>query len=283
MNIKKYLNNIESLANRNIALSGATSGIGYQLAKHLLCKNASLILLARNPKKVNDTINKLKEIYPNSNIDYVIYDQSSFLSIEKGIDELINKNIDIDTIILNAGVLTKKGRSKEDYPLTFGVNYLGVRHFIEYYASKVNRKTRFVIQGSIVAGLSIPKNYDSKSNKYTSLTQYNVSKIYLEAYIHYLYINNIYPNYEFIISEPGVSGTNIISDLPSIIRILGRPAMKVIFQSPKKSSLTALIGVTNQAKNGDLITPRGLFTIYGYPKIKRFPLKRERKYLFEKE
>lgn len=283
MTIDKYLTQIEDMNDRVIAVTGATSGVGLKLIEELIKKHASVIMLARNLDKANKIKESLLEKYPNSNIGIVLYDQASFKKIKEGIDELNKSYPNVDTIMLNAGVLSRKGRTEDDYPLTFGVNYLGVRHFIEYTSKVFNKKIKFVVQGSIVAGLNLPRRVDINTNKPLSLTQYNVSKIYLEAYIHYLYVDNTYPNFEYVITEPGVSGTKIVRDLPWLVKVLGRPFMKVFFHSPKKACLTALTGISKLGKNGDLITPRGLLTIWGYPKIKEFPEKREREYLFLEE
>ena len=181
--------------------------------------------------------------------------------------------------MLDAGVLTSKGRTADDYPLTIGVNYFGVRRFIEYLSSKTDKHIKYVIQGSIVAFANVNKKDDLRK-QYGVFKQYNLSKGYVEAYFYRLVSKNIYPNNEYVLTEPGISNTNITRNFNKFVRVGGKYFLKIFFHSPRKASLPLLLGVSNKSKNGDHITPRGLFTMSGYPKIKKFPNRRKREYLF---
>ena len=282
MTLKKYISKIEDLSDRRIALTGATSGIGKALFFHLLDKNAKVVILVRNSQNLKKLLEEVKEKYPNSSFDMVHYDQSSFEDIEKACDELVRNFPDLDAIVLNAGVLTKKGRTKEDYPLTIGVNYVGVRHFIDYISPKLTNHVRFVIQGSIVAGLSLKKPVDLYTVKGT-FPQYNISKIYMEAYFYKLVKENKYPNIEYVLTEPGISNTGITRHFNWFTKYNGRWFLALFFSRPKVCSLTLLTGISKLSKNGDWIHPRGAFTMAGYPRIDKFPNKRKREYLFAKE
>ena len=278
MNLNKYISKIEDMSNRHIVIAGGTNGVGFELLKHLISKNASIILLARNLDKAN----KIKEQYPSANIEIIQYNQASFKSIEHACDELVKNHKEVDTIVLNAGELTSKGLTEENYSLTIGVNYIGVKRFIDYISPKLTSRVRFVIQGSIVAGLRLSKNHDLTYQKYGVFKQYNISKIYVEAYFYKLFTDNKYPNIEYVLTEPGISSTGIIRHFNAFIRVAGKWFLKIFFHSPKKASLTLLTGVSHISQNGDYIVPRGLFTMSGYPKIQKLPVKRQRLYLFNK-
>ena len=276
MSIKKYLETIEDLSNRKIAITGATSGIGLALTRHLAKKGAKVVLLARNLQKAKKVQDELKECV----VDIIEYDQSSYKSIERGIDILLKNHPDIDTYVLNAGVLGEKGLTEDGYASTIAINYLGVRHFIEYISPKIKTNIRFVIQGSIVAGLKL-KEKNFKDPKIGFFDQYNISKIYLEAYFYHLLTKNEYPNIEYILTEPGISATRVIRNFNRLIRVLGKGFLTVFFHSPKKACLPLLKGIDRNTPNGSYIVPCGLFTMGGYPKIKEFPNKRKREYLFK--
>lgn len=277
MNVKKYLTKIEDLSHKKIALTGATSGIGLALLKHLVSKNAYVALLVRNLTKAKEIVGSLNY----SKIDIIEYDQSSYKSIEKAIDELLVKHSDIDTIVLNAGVLSKKGITEEGYSLTIGVNYFGVRHFIEYISPKLTKETKIVIQGSLTAGARLSKKTDITRTDYGIFKQYNTSKIYLEAYFNKLVKDNSYPLISYVLTEPGISSTRISRNLPKVVYALGKVFLPIVFSTSRKASLTLLTGISDKSKNGDFIVPRGIYTMSGFPKYKKFPPKREREYLFE--
>ena len=285
MTIAKYLNNCESLKGKTVVLTGGTSGIGKALSCHVLAKGASLILLARNIELANKTKEELINKYKDAFIDIIEYDQTSFKSIENGVNELINKYPNFDFIVLNAGVLApnKKKRSSEGYPLTIATNYLGVRHLIEFLTPKLNNHLhRYIIAGSIAAGIKVKASYDIFNSKYNSLKQYNISKACIEAYFYEISSNNKNENIQYVLTEPGISGTNIIKGLPLLIRFLGKYFLKIFFHSPKKAALCQLRAMQSDITNGDYIIPRGPFSMSGYPIKKEFPVKRKREFLLTK-
>ena len=279
MTVKKYLSSIESFKGKRIAITGVTSGIGKELFLHLMAKEADVVLLVRNIDKANE----LKKQFPDRNIDIIDYDQSSLKKIEKACDELTKKYKDLYAIVLDAGTLGEKKPTADNLPGTIGVNYFGVRHFLDYISPKLGNKVRFIIQGSIVAGINPKKKADLFDIRLKTFTQYNLSKIYLEAYFYKLVSENKYPNIEYVLTEPGISSTGIIRNFNGFIRFTGKYFLKIFFHSPKKACLPLLLGLTSNSKNGDFITPRGLFTMSGFPKIKEFPEKRRRQYLFDNE
>lgn len=277
MTVKKYLTRIEDLSNRKIALTGATSGIGLALLKHLVSKNAYVVLLVRNISKAKEIVDSLKY----SKIDIIEYDQASYKSIERGIDELLAKHSDIDIVVLNAGVLSKKGLTEEGYSLTIGVNYFGVKHFIEHISPKIKRETKIIIQGSLTAGARLSKKTDITRTDYGIFKQYNTSKIYVEAYYNKLVKENSNPLISYVLTEPGISPTRISRNLPKIVYGLGKITLPLVFSTPRKASLSLLTGISENSKNGDFIVPRGIWNMSGFPKYKKFPPKREREYLFK--
>ena len=277
MKIDKYVASLGDFSNMKIAITGCTSGVGLELFHHLAKGHAKLVLLALE----DDTAQKLKEQYPEEEIDIIHYDQSSYQLIEEAVNELLKRHKDIDVVALNAGVLGLNGVTKDGYPKTIGINYFGTKHFIDYVSPKIKKNIKFVIQGSFVAGFKLKKNVNLLDPKIEKFDQYNISKIYLEAYFYKLYKENKYPNIEYVLTEPGLTGTGITTNLNAVYRKGGKYFLKWFFHSPKKASLTLLIGISSKAKNGDFIIPRGGFGLSGYPKIKTFPRKRRRLELLE--
>ena len=274
MNINKYINSLGSFENKKIVLIGGTSGIGLELLKHLVNAKAQIILLALE----KELSQKLKEDYKL--LDVIYYDQSSYKAVDNAIEELLIRHKDFDTIVLNAGVLGITKVLDNGYPGTIAINYIGARYFIDTMSPKLNHKVRFVIAGSFAAGLHIKKKADLKSPKLSHFQQYNLSKAYIEAYFYRLSIENKYPNLEYVCAEPGLTNTGIIRNYNRVVRYLGYYFLKWFFHSPKKASLCLLTGISNKAKNGDFITPRGLFKLSGYPQIRKMPKKRRRQYLY---
>ena len=275
MNIKKYISTLGSFENKKVVLLGGTSGIGLELLKHLTTLNVPVILLGIE----KDLLPKLKEEYHL--VDTIYYDQSNNESIEKAIDELTSKYNGFTTIVMNAGVLGVNKVVDNGYPGTIGINYIGNRYFIDTISLKLKHPVRFVIAGSFVAAFHLNKKLDIKNPKLKTFTQYNVSKIYLEAYFYHLHKDNKYPNLEYVLTEPGLTNGGIIRHFNPVVRFLGKYFLKWFFHSTSKASLSLLTGISDKAKNGDFIYPRGAFTLSGYPKIKELPKRRRKKFLFK--
>ena len=76
MSVKKYLNRIDDLANKEVIITGGTAGIGLSIVKHLLFKNAKVTILARNIEKATRVVDELLKSYPQAELSIVRFDQS---------------------------------------------------------------------------------------------------------------------------------------------------------------------------------------------------------------
>lgn len=82
-----------------VLITGASSGIGRDLAREFAKKSYNLVLVARNEEKLNSLKNELEKEY-KINIQVISLD----LSIERNCIELHDKAPNIDILINNAGL-----------------------------------------------------------------------------------------------------------------------------------------------------------------------------------
>ncbi len=88
----------------NIALiTGATSGIGYELAKCHANEGKDLVIVSRNIDNLNKVAKELMETY-NIKVICIQKDLSKPNSAEELYNEVKNSNIEIDYLINNAGI-----------------------------------------------------------------------------------------------------------------------------------------------------------------------------------
>lgn len=86
-------------AGREIALvTGASSGIGMEIARILASQNCDLVICARRKKELDDLSKELTKKY-NINCEVIVAD----LTTDKGINNLIKKTKNIDILVNNAG------------------------------------------------------------------------------------------------------------------------------------------------------------------------------------
>jgi uncharacterized protein len=88
---------------KNTALiTGASNGIGLELAKVHASKGGDLVLVARNKSKLDELKTELKKHY-NTSVYIIRKDLSAFNSAQEVYDETTKQNIQIDFLINNAG------------------------------------------------------------------------------------------------------------------------------------------------------------------------------------
>ena len=115
----------KSMLNKICIVTGATSGIGKETAKALAYKGASVVIISRNAKKCKATVNKLKGLTGNTQIEYICADLSDLKQVRKCAKELKQKYEQIDVLVNNAGgYFTTRQESADGYEMNFALNYL---------------------------------------------------------------------------------------------------------------------------------------------------------------
>ena len=111
--------------NKICVITGATSGIGKATAIQLANLNIELVLVGRNPTKLEYTKQFIAEKTGNKNIHFFLADLSSQKDIIKVASDIKKQYAYIDILINNAGaiVLTHK-KSIDGIELTFALNHL---------------------------------------------------------------------------------------------------------------------------------------------------------------
>ncbi len=282
MKIRTYLDKLEDMTDKKVIVTGGTSGIGLSLVKHLLNKNAKVVIMARNMTKAEEVKNKLLEIYPDNPVSFVQYNQSDKESIVHACEVIIKEHSDFYALVLNAGLIqsTKGTTYIDDVPLTIYTNFIGTSLIIDELLPKLSGTHRIVIQGSVVGGMSFKKVKTLKLKNKKALKQYIISKSAVEALFYY-HSKNENQNISFYLVEPGVTNSDIIREFPSVIRKLGHIFLKTVSHSTDKAALTAMLAMQNDTKPNSYIIPRGFLSFMGYPRFRKFPRKRERQYFID--
>ena len=279
MSIKKYLSKLEDMSDKEVLVTGGTSGIGLSLVRQLLSKNATVIVLSRNLEKWEGVKASLLKEFEHAKLSFIKYDQSNDESVKVAANEVAKKHPHFDALVLNAGVMQRKKPTKyiDDYSMTIKTNFIGLSLFLDALLPQLEGKHRFIFQGSLAAGFHFKKIQTLKEKKISLWQQYALSKAGVEA-LYYHYAQSELPH-EFILVEPGIAITGIVRDFNPVIRFLARMVSFIISHTADKAALTAMKALQTTTPNKSYIVPRGPFTYRGYPKFKKFPKKRIREYL----
>ncbi|TGN18408.1 SDR family NAD(P)-dependent oxidoreductase [Leptospira idonii] len=144
------------LRNKKVLVTGSTKGIGFQTAIAFAKEEAEVYLHGRSEKNVNEALEKIRSLFPNSKLQGV----SADLNQEEGIEEIKRKIPELDILINNAGYFEPKPFfeiGREDWKQMFDTNVLsGARLTQIYLEGMIRRNEGRVIFVSSESALNIP-------------------------------------------------------------------------------------------------------------------------------
>jgi len=117
------------LSGRLAVVTGANSGLGFGLARHLAQHGADVTMAIRNRAKGEAAIAAIRRDAPAAKLTIAQLDLASLASVTELGQDLVAQARPIDILINNAGVMTPPQRvdTADGHELQFGANHLG--HF----------------------------------------------------------------------------------------------------------------------------------------------------------
>ncbi|KAF9265606.1 NAD(P)-binding protein [Marasmius fiardii PR-910] len=124
---KFSVDQIPDLTGRVVFITGGNTGIGYEIAKALLSKNAKVYLGCRREERAQKAIARLREETGGKEAVFLKLDLASLQSIKDAANEFLRLEKELHVLFNNAGVMEPSidELTKEGYDLTIGTNVLG--------------------------------------------------------------------------------------------------------------------------------------------------------------
>ena len=120
--------NIPDLTGKIAIVTGANSGIGYEMARALARKEAMVILACRNKDKGEAAVRQIAQEYPEAKAELMPLDLSDLASVRRFAGEFTSHYDGLDILINNAGIMAIPfGKTADGFEKQFGTNHLG--HF----------------------------------------------------------------------------------------------------------------------------------------------------------
>jgi len=120
--------NIPDLNGKIAIVTGANSGIGYEVARALARKDAIVILACRDTQKGQTAIEQIDQDYAKAKAEYLQLDLSDLASVRRFADEFTSNYSRLDILVNNAGIMVPPfAKTADGFELQFGTNHLG--HF----------------------------------------------------------------------------------------------------------------------------------------------------------
>jgi len=133
------------MSGKVVVITGANSGIGYELATYAAGKNAKVYMFCRSEKRGEAARQKITELTGSEKVELIQCDVSLKSSVEKAVNEFKTKENKLDALICNAGVLlNERTETSEGVETTFASH---------------------LIFGSYMLGLSLMPSIDPKEGR----------------------------------------------------------------------------------------------------------------------
>ncbi len=185
----------EKIDGKTVLITGASSGIGYELAQQLAKKDCRLILVARRKELLCQLVDSL----PGDTTKHRYYqcDVSDQNAVEMVCRDILNLEICIDILILNAGVSSgykPPDLDIENIKFQFEVNFWGVLNFIKYLLPPMIERNEGLLAatGSLAGYRGMPRS-----------APYSASKAALDRFMESLRIDFWKTNVHFTLITPG--------------------------------------------------------------------------------
>src|SRR6476646_5298587 len=255
---------------RLAVVTGADTGLGFETARVLAARGASVVLAVRDTDKGKRAAARIAGAAPGADVTVSPLDLASLDSIRAAAGELRATHPRIDLLINNAGVMfTPKQTTGDGFELQFGTNHLG--HFaltgllLEQMLPVPG--SRVVTVSSLAHRIGARINFDDLQSErsYSPVAAYSQSKL-----------ANLMFTYELqrrlsgagttiaVAAHPGFAHTELTRNSPAIAAFF---YARIMSQNAAMGALPVLRAATDPAVlGGQYYGPGGLFGARGYPK-----------------
>lgn len=134
-------------------MTGASSGVGQELAQILYSKNAKVYLAARSSEKASKAISAINSAVPQSNgaLVFLHLDLDDLTTIKSSANEFLSKEERLDVLFNNAGVMRPPlgSKTKQGYELQIGTNNIATFLFTKFVTPLLIKTAKMSTTGSV--------------------------------------------------------------------------------------------------------------------------------------
>jgi NAD(P)-dependent dehydrogenase (short-subunit alcohol dehydrogenase family) len=117
---------IPDQAGRVAVVTGASAGIGFQIARVLAEHGAHVVLACRDPGQAEQAVQRIRTGTSRSSVAVIRLDLASLASVREAAEQLRAAYPQIALLVNNAGVMeVPYARTEDEFELTFATNHLG--------------------------------------------------------------------------------------------------------------------------------------------------------------
>ena len=262
---------VPSQQGRVAVITGANTGLGFDTAKVLAERGATLVLAVRDVEKGKQAAARLGA---NADVTVQELDLGSLDSVRAAAADLHGTLPKIDLLVNNAGVMyPPRQTTREGFELQFGTNHLGHFAFTGLLLDLLLpvADSRVVTVASIAHRIRASIHFDDLQweNSYDRVAAYGQAKLANLMFAYELQ-RRLAPHgtTASIAAHPGVARTELMRNSPAIARALFPLVAPLFTQSSERGALPTLRAATDPAAlGGQYYGPAGPAGYRGRPQV----------------
>ncbi len=242
------LNDDERIDGKTCLVTGANSGLGKAIAIQLAQRGGHVIMACRGG--IPEAGEEVKKASGSDKIEMIPVDLSDLHSVNTLCDELCDREITLDIVVLNAGLMPLNARrSAQGYELMFAVHFLANRLFmhrciadgvIKPASDKNDNIPRIIFVSSEAHQSSEPIDFEHFGyfvdyGLKEGIKHYGISKLHMSTFANEL-SRRLNPDNEVHAAVfalcPGPVASNIARESPPFLKPVLSPIMSLFFRRP---------------------------------------------------
>ncbi len=272
---------IPDQSGRRAIVTGASDGIGFEIARRLAEAGAEVVMPVRDERKGELAAARIRTSVPGAKLNVRHLDLASLDSVAELVRLLRDEGRPIHVLVNNAGVMTPPERqvTEDGFELQFGTNHLG--HFaltlgllplLSEGTARVTHQTSVAARSGVIVwdDLDSERDYDGR-------TAYSQSKIAVGLFARDLDDRSASAGWDISsnLAHPGVSPTNLLAARPDMgrqadtrsVRVIRRlSSMGLLVGTVESAAMPALLAATGaNSRGGQFFGPSGWGGLRGAP------------------
>lgn len=274
---------LPDLTGRRAVVTGASDGVGVEIARGLAAAGADVVLPVRNRAKGARAVESIRGTVPKASVGLVDLDLADLASVTAAGDALLAAERPVHLLVLNAGMIALgdpvRHTSRDGLELHFQTNHLGHFALVARILPLLRAgAARVTVQGSLAARYHRVRWDDLQlEHGYSAFRAYGSSKVALCLFALELGRRSAASGWGMTtnISHPGIAITNIAPAEMLESRSAGARTARRIMDAgvggtPAEASLAALHAVASpESVPGAFYGPGGFLHLQGPPRRQR--------------
>jgi len=263
---------MEAQEGRTIVITGASTGVGREVAKIFAAKGAQVVLACRDAERARRAVAAVAAGTPWARTDTVALDLASLASVRSAAADLRSRYPRVDVLINNAGVMwAPKSATTDGFETHFGTNHLGHFAFTGLVLDLL-----LPVAGSRVVVLSSPAHRTGSidfddlgyDRRYRPMAAYGRSKLanLLFAQMLHARLAGAAARTTAVAAHPGGARTELNRHMPVLFRGPSWGLARPITHPAEIGALSiARAAADPQVPGGGYVGPDGWHEFTGYP------------------